>query len=81
MSAVPPAPGPLHGIRIIELAGLGPSQHGAMLLADLGADIVRVDRPAAQPDRDRARRELLNRGRRSIALNLKDPATSRLRGA
>jgi alpha-methylacyl-CoA racemase len=74
MSAAAPSPGPLDGIRIVELAGLGPSQHGAMLLADLGADIVRVDRPVADPDRDHARRELLNRGRRSIALNLKDPA-------
>jgi alpha-methylacyl-CoA racemase len=76
MSAVSPPPGPLHGIRVVELAGLGPSQHGAMLLADLGADIIRVDRPVAAPDRgrarDRARRELLNRGRRSNALDLKD---------
>jgi alpha-methylacyl-CoA racemase len=65
--------GPLHGVRVVELAGLGPSQHGAMLLADLGADVVRVDRPAdGAPDRDAARRTLLNRGRRSIALDLKD---------
>ena len=61
------------GVRVVELAGLGPSQHGAMLLADLGADVVRVDRPAhGAPDRDAARRTLLNRGRRSIALDLKD---------
>jgi alpha-methylacyl-CoA racemase len=73
MSAAAPSPGPLHGIRVVELAGLGPSQHGAMLLADLGADIVRVDRPVAEPDREQARRSLLNRGRRSIALDLKDP--------
>ena len=66
------AGGPLAGIRVIELAGLGPAQHGAMLLADLGADVVRVDRPpGGELDRDRARRMVLNRGRRSIALDLK----------
>jgi alpha-methylacyl-CoA racemase len=63
----------LDGIRVIELAGLGPSQLGAMVLADLGADVVRVDRTSAVPqlpplDRNR---ELLSRGRRSIALDLK----------
>lgn len=67
--------GPLSGVRIVELAGIGPSQHGGMLLGDLGADVVRVDRPVpgggAEPEG--GRRELLNRGRRSIALNLKDP--------
>ena len=65
--------GPFLGVRVVELAGLGPSQHGAMLLADLGADVVRVDRPQdGEPDGDAARRTLLNRGRRSIALDLKD---------
>ena len=65
--------GPLYGVRIVELAGIGPIQHGAMLLADLGADIIRIDRPlsTAPPD---ATGEILNRGRRSIALNLKDSA-------
>ncbi len=67
--------GPLAGVRVVELAGLGPSQHGAMLLADLGADVVRIDRPVqGDPDRDMARRTLLNRGRRSVALDLKDAA-------
>ena len=37
---------PLSGIRIVELAGLGPGPHAAMMLADLGADVVRVDRPS-----------------------------------
>ena len=40
-------PGPLHGLRVIELAGLGPAPHAAMILGDLGADVVRVDRPVA----------------------------------
>ncbi len=75
MASDTPPPGPLDGIRVVELAGLGPSQHGAMLLCDLGADVVRVDRPVAPDrlDRATARRTILNRGRRSIALNLKDP--------
>jgi alpha-methylacyl-CoA racemase len=66
-------PGPLAGVRVVELAGIGPGPFAAMLLADLGADVVRVDRvtdvdPAAfgtpHPD-------LLNRGRRSVAVDLK----------
>lgn len=67
--------GPLAGIHVIELAGKGPSQFGAMVLADLGADIIRIDRrsemsrPLATYD---PRLDLLNRGRRSIALDLKD---------
>ncbi|MDI5939366.1 CaiB/BaiF CoA-transferase family protein, partial [Micromonospora sp. DH15] len=65
--------GPLTGVRVIELAGIGPGPFAAMMLADLGADVIRVDRatdvdPAAfgtpHPD-------LLNRGRRSIAVDLK----------
>jgi alpha-methylacyl-CoA racemase len=59
---------PLSGVRIIELAGIGPAQHGAMLLADLGADVVRVDRPSAAGTPG----GVLDRGRRSIALDLKD---------
>jgi alpha-methylacyl-CoA racemase len=63
---------PLHGVRIVELAGIGPSQHGAMLLGDLGADVVRIDRPPTGPQPDPSG-EVLNRGRRSIALDLKHP--------
>ena len=36
--------GPLHGLRVIELAGIGPGPHAAMILGDLGADVVRIDR-------------------------------------
>ena len=39
--------GPLAGLRVVELAGIGPGPHAAMMLADLGADVVRVDRPPA----------------------------------
>jgi alpha-methylacyl-CoA racemase len=64
--------GPLLGVRVLELAGIGPAQLGGMLLADMGADVVRVDRPGDVPG-DAAGRstEILGRGRRSIALDLK----------
>ena len=39
--------GPLTGLRVIELAGIGPGPHAAMILGDLGADVVRIDRPGA----------------------------------
>ncbi|MEU6075443.1 CaiB/BaiF CoA-transferase family protein [Micromonospora sp. NPDC047074] len=66
--------GPLAGVRVVELAGIGPGPFAAMLLADLGADVVRVDRPepgalsAGDP-----RRDLLNRGKRSVVVDLKHP--------
>jgi len=65
--------GPLAGIRVVELAGIGPAQLGAMILSDLGASVVRIDRtdevPASRPPAPSP--ELLARGRRSVALNLK----------
>jgi alpha-methylacyl-CoA racemase len=63
--------GPLDGVRIVELAGIGPAPFAAMVLADLGADVVRVDRPG-RPNAV-ARMDVLNRGRRSIAVDLKHP--------
>ncbi|MBV9553219.1 MAG: CoA transferase, partial [Alphaproteobacteria bacterium] len=71
--------GPLHGIKIIELAGIGPAPFCAMLFADMGAEVVRVDRAAnvgADTDRDGndARYNLLLRGRRNIAVDLKTKA-------
>ena len=65
--------GPLQGIRIIELAGLGPAPFCAMMLADMGATVIRVDRASAQPEEPDPVDTLL-RNRRSIALNLKSPA-------
>src|SRR5436309_13535960 len=71
--------GPLEGIRIVELAGIGPGPFCAMLLSDMGADIIRVDRAAMvghDTDRDGndSRFNLLARGRRNIAMDLKNPA-------
>ena len=66
-------PGPLQGIRIIEMAGMGPGPFCGMLLADMGADVVRVERLAAT---DRGiefppKFDLLNRNKRSVAIDLK----------
>ena len=64
--------GPLRDLRVIELAGIGAAPFGAMLLADLGADVLRVDRPPSD-DLDLLP-DVLLRGRRSVALDLKQPA-------
>src|SRR5258708_2801838 len=68
--------GPLEGRRIIELAGIGPGPFAAMMLADMGADVLRIERAAAvrAGDAASARGEILNRGRRSVAIDLKHPA-------
>ena len=64
--------GPLHGLKVVELAGIGPGPFAAMLLADLGADVVRVDRTGpGSPLAVDPRFDLLNRGKRSIAADLK----------
>lgn len=70
--------GPLKGLRIVEMAGIGPAPFCAMLLADMGADIVRIDRTARADlgldlGRD-PRFDLLRRNRQSVALDLKMPA-------
>jgi alpha-methylacyl-CoA racemase len=65
--------GPLDGVRVIEVAGIGPGPFCAMVLADLGADVVRIDRPPAGGDAAAARYDVLARGRRSVAVDLKDP--------
>jgi alpha-methylacyl-CoA racemase len=67
--------GPLDGVRIIELAGLGPAPFAGMMLADAGADIIRIDRAdrATYPPRAEPHVDLMNRGRRSVAVDLKHP--------
>ena len=67
--------GPLEGVKVIELAGLGPGPFAAMMLADLGADVIKIDRasaarggnPAAPPA------DVLHRNRQSVAIDLKNP--------
>ncbi len=66
------AQGPLAGLRVVEMAGLGPTPFAAMWLADMGADVVRVERPGLRPLIP-MRHDFLNRGRDFVALNLKDP--------
>jgi len=63
------AQGPLQGVRVLELAGLGPAPFCAMLLSDLGADVVRIDRPQVRPPAF----DLLARGRTLLSLDLKRP--------
>ena len=64
------ASGPLVGVKIVEFAGIGPGPFCGMLLADLGADVVRIDRAESA---GRGHPDLANRGKRSIAVDLKKP--------
>jgi alpha-methylacyl-CoA racemase len=64
--------GPLRGVKVVEIAGIGPGPHACMLLADLGADVIRVDRPGGGIFSS-GEKDVLNRGRPSVALDLKHP--------
>jgi alpha-methylacyl-CoA racemase len=64
--------GPLSGVRVVEIAGIGPGPHACMILADLGADVIRVERPGGQMLAGGATMTL-NRGRPSVAIDLKNP--------
>jgi alpha-methylacyl-CoA racemase len=68
--------GPLRGIRVVELAGIGPGPHAATLLADLGADVIRVEKPGGAASPGGRDTDLLTRGRPSVAMDLKDPAAA-----
>ncbi|MBK8468593.1 MAG: CaiB/BaiF CoA-transferase family protein [Candidatus Phosphoribacter sp.] len=70
MTTTPPV-GPLAGVRIVELAGIGPGPFAGMILADLGADVIGVDRPGGAGPFDLP---VLRRGRRSICIDLKSAA-------
>ena len=63
--------GPLTGIRVVEMAGIGPGPFTAMMLSDLGAEVIRIDRLSHKGTGHRA--NVLNRGRKSIAVDLKNP--------
>ena len=70
--------GPLAGVTVIEMAGIGPGPFCGMLLADLGADVIVIDRPPKSNadghfDSLRAATAVIGRGRRSLALDLKQP--------
>ena len=66
------AQGPLDGLKVIEFAGIGPGPFCGMLLSDLGADVVRIDRKGG---RGGSKFDVTSRGRRSVALDLKNPAS------
>jgi alpha-methylacyl-CoA racemase len=70
---VQPPSGPLTGLRVVELAGLGPAPYACMLLAELGADVVRVDRPGGGSLIVAPEKDALNRSRPSVAVDLKSP--------
>ncbi|WP_419710477.1 CaiB/BaiF CoA transferase family protein [Pseudomonas sp. NFX224] len=69
--------GVLSGIRVVEFAAIGPAPFGTMLLADMGADVVRIDRPVAAsdlgPKLEGKRADITGRNRRSVTLDLKCP--------
>lgn len=71
VAADSPDRGPLHGIRVIEFAGVGPGPHAAMVLADLGADVVRIQRPGVLP-RAESNADGMLRGRAVVEADLKD---------
>ena len=65
--------GPLSGIRVVEIAGIGPGPHAMTLLADLGADVIRVERPGGAWSVGMRSTDVLTRGRPSVVLDLKHP--------
>ncbi|MDF3146576.1 MULTISPECIES: CaiB/BaiF CoA-transferase family protein [unclassified Streptomyces] len=71
--ATTPGHGPLTGVRVVELAGIGPGPFAAMLLADLGADVVRVDRPGGTGLAIDTEYDITNRNKRSVIVDLKSP--------
>ena len=68
--------GPLEGVKVVELAGIGPGPFASMMLADMGADVIRIDRASRVRGGDPAPppKAPLSRGRRSVAVDLKNPA-------
>lgn len=66
--------GPLAGLRVIEMEGVGPAPFAAMWLADMGADVVRINRPGQRDNQ--GRQDVLNRGRKSLAVDMKKPGAA-----
>ncbi len=69
--------GPLEGVRVVEFAGIGPGPFAGMMLADMGAEILRIDRKSDQPPKSQSRgdpcKDIPSRGRKSVTLDLKKP--------
>lgn len=68
------ANGPLVGLKVIEFAGIGPGPFACMMLSDMGADVVSIERP---PLKEKGANHVIGRGRSQLAANLKDPADRR----
>jgi alpha-methylacyl-CoA racemase len=66
--------GPLKGLKVLEMAGLGPGPFCSMMLGDMGADVIRIDRPNPSPMEGDASSDINRRSRRSVTLNLKTDA-------
>jgi len=66
-------PGPLQGVRVVEMAGIGPGPFAAMMLADMGADVVRIQRPGTVAF-TAPKFDVMTRGRRTVELDLRQPA-------
>src|SRR5580693_6699475 len=71
--AVTKTPGPLAGVRVIELAGIGPGPFCGMLLADLGAEVIQVDRPGGAPSPVPVAADVTSRGKRRVVVDLNHP--------
>jgi alpha-methylacyl-CoA racemase len=71
--AVTNMPGPLTGVRVVELSGIGPGPFCGMLLADLGAEVIQVDRPGRSASVVRRRADVTSRGKRRVVVDLKHP--------
>lgn len=69
--------GPLTGLRVVELAGIGPGPYAAMLLADMGAEVVRVERPGDGASGVPPLKDVTRRGRKSIVVDLRNPEGAR----
>jgi alpha-methylacyl-CoA racemase len=68
--------GPLGGLKIIEMEGVGPGPFAAMWLADMGATVIRINRPGQRYNQTRG--DVLNRSRQSIAVDLKKPGSAEI---
>ena len=66
--------GPLQGVRIVEMSGLGPAPFACMMLADLGAEVICVDRLSAADAHGPVEADIFRRGKRTMALDLKQPS-------
>jgi alpha-methylacyl-CoA racemase len=70
--------GPLSGVKVVELAGIGPAPYACMLLADMGAEVLRLERPTGNMSTLMGAYDVMSRGRRSVAIDLKAPGATDL---